>query len=242
MSIEATLSTASNLRSHRCYNCNDAFHKTPTVGVSSSFRCPRCFHRHFLPNYTIANHTHVPQHLTFEDFTLSTTNFNTFDYSTYETETDESDFDDLSCELFYSTQAHSPTHKSFLDSFPCVKIDESSKNCSICMHEFGIDTNASQLPCKYFFHYDCIGPWLNKSNTYPLYRHKFLKENEQEIETDLQVILDGEVGGREFQDHNFVLETTASSLSDVGEDDDDLREKNLDEICDEDGDIMMIDA
>ncbi|KAK6802968.1 hypothetical protein RDI58_000752 [Solanum bulbocastanum] len=43
------------------------------------------------------------------------------------------------------------------------------------MEEFGIDTEASQLPCKHFFHNDCIVPWLNQSNTCPLCRHKLLK-------------------------------------------------------------------
>lgn len=125
-----------------------------------------------------------------------------------------------------------------------MKIDESSKNCPICMEEFGIVTEASQLPCKHYFHYDCIVPWLNRSNTCPLCRHKLPREDEDEIEKDLQVILDGEIGDREFQDNSVVLVSTPSSLglSEVGEDDDDLRERDLDEMRDEDGDIMMVDA
>ncbi|KAG5630086.1 hypothetical protein H5410_001803 [Solanum commersonii] len=83
---------------------------------------------------------------------------------------------------------------------------------------------------------------LNQSNTCPLCRYKLPKEDEDEIEKDLQVILDGEIGGREFQDNKVVLESTKSSLSDDGEDDDDLRDMDLDEMRDEDGDIMMIDA
>ncbi|WMV08182.1 hypothetical protein MTR67_001567 [Solanum verrucosum] len=240
---EATLSTAGNRRSYRCYNCNDAFHITTTAGVSSSFRCPRCFHRHLLPNYTIASLMPFSQHLTLTNFTLSTNNSVTFDYSDSETESDESDSDDLSFELSNSTQFRSPTLKSFLNSLPSVKIDESSKNCSICMEEFGIDTEASQLPCKHFFHNDCIVPWLNRSNTCPLCRHKLPQEDEDEIEKELEVILDGEIGGREFRDNNVVLVSTASSLTEVGEDvDDDLRERDLDAMRDEDGDIMMVDA
>ncbi|XP_055818592.1 E3 ubiquitin-protein ligase RING1-like [Solanum dulcamara] len=243
MSTEATLSTASSRRSYRCYNCNDAFHITNSAGVSSSFRCPRCFHRHLLPNYTIASLTPLFQPFT-ANFTLSTINSVTFDYSDSETDSDESDSDDFSFELFNSTQFRSPTLKSFLDSLPIVKIDESSKNCPICMEEFGIDTEASQLPCKHYFHYDCIVPWLNRSNTCPLCRHKLPRQAEDEIEKDLQVILDGENGDREFQDNSVVLVSTASSLglSEVGEDDDDLRERDLDEMRDEDGDIMMVDA
>uniref|UniRef100_A0A3Q7EBZ4 Uncharacterized protein n=1 Tax=Solanum lycopersicum TaxID=4081 RepID=A0A3Q7EBZ4_SOLLC len=60
---EATLLTVGNYRSHRCYNCNNAFHITTTSSVSSSFRCPHCFHRHLLPNYTIASFIPFTQHL-----------------------------------------------------------------------------------------------------------------------------------------------------------------------------------
>ncbi|XP_015069578.1 probable E3 ubiquitin-protein ligase RHB1A [Solanum pennellii] len=233
---EATLPTAGNRRSYRCYNCNDAFHITTTVGVSSSFRCPRCFHRHLLPNYTIASFIPFPQHLTLTDYTLSISESITFNYSDSDTESDESDSDDLSFELFNPPQFRSPTLQSFLNSLPSVKINESSKNCSICMEEFGIDTEASQLPCKHFFHNDCIIPWLNRSNTCPLCRYKLPQEDEGEDEDEIEVILDGEIGGIEFQE-NF----TASTLTEVG-DDDDLRERDLDAMRDEDGDIMMVDA
>lgn len=88
------------------------------------------------------------------------------------------------------------------------------------MEEFGIDTEASQLPCKHFFHTDCIVPWLNRSNTCPLCRHKLPQEDEDQIEKELQVTLNGE----------------------VGEDNGDLGESDLAEMRDEDGDIMMVDA
>ncbi|TMW82949.1 hypothetical protein EJD97_003696, partial [Solanum chilense] len=62
-STEDTVSTIGNRRSSRCYNYNDAFHITTTAGVSSSFRSPRCFHRHLHPNYTIASLIPFCQHL-----------------------------------------------------------------------------------------------------------------------------------------------------------------------------------
>ena len=92
------------------------------------------------------------------------------------------------------------------------------------------------MPCKHFFHNDCIIPWLNRSNTCPLCRYKLPQEDEGEDGDEIEVILDGEIGGIEFQE-NF----TASTLSEVGEDDD-LRERDLDAMRDEDGDIMMVDA
>ncbi|KAK6802977.1 hypothetical protein RDI58_000761 [Solanum bulbocastanum] len=98
---------------------------------------------------------------------------------------DEADSGDFFFELFSSTQLRSPTLTSFIDSLPSVKSFESSNNCPICMEEFGINSEASQLPCKHFFHNDCIFPWLINNNTYPLCRHKLPLEDEEEIENHL---------------------------------------------------------
>lgn len=68
------------------------------------------------------------------------------------------------------------------------------------------------------------------------------KGDKDGIGKDLEVTLNGEIGCREFQDNNVVLESTASSLSDVGDDNNDLSDMDLNEMCDKDGDIMIIDA
>lgn len=108
------------------------------------------------------------------------------------------------------------------------------------MEEFVIDTEASQLPCKHFFHYDCIVPWLNRSNTCPLCRHKLPQEDEDETE---KVILDLTDGDREFHDNSVVLVSTTPAPREVGEDDDyDLRQRDMEEMRDEDGDILMVDV
>ncbi|KAK4380270.1 hypothetical protein RND71_002132 [Anisodus tanguticus] len=246
MSTEAiTLSTASSLRSYRCYNCNDAFHITITANTttvsssSSSFRCPRCFHRHFLPNYTIATVTPPPSQPSISNFTPPsgpTTNFLYFYES--DSETDESDSDDFSFDLFNSNeyQFRTPTLKSFIDSLPIVKINE-SKSCSICMEEFIIDSKASQLPCKHYFHNHCIVPWLNRNNTCPLCRHKLPQEDKDDIEKDLEPVLGTSTGlisefdeGEEFQDYSVVFASTTPGRTD------------LEEMRDEDGDMLMVDA
>lgn len=77
---KATLCTACNRRSYRCYNWNDAFHITTTAGVSFSFRCPRCFYRHLLSNYTIASFVPFPKHLNLTNYILSTNDSVTFNY------------------------------------------------------------------------------------------------------------------------------------------------------------------
>ncbi|EGC37867.1 hypothetical protein DICPUDRAFT_29618, partial [Dictyostelium purpureum] len=37
-------------------------------------------------------------------------------------------------------------------------------NCSICLCDFDIDDEAIKLPCKHYFHYDCITTWLHKQS------------------------------------------------------------------------------
>ena len=68
------------------------------------------------------------------------------------------------------------------------------------------------------------------------------KGDKDGIGKDLEVTLNGEIGCREFQDNNVVLESTASSLSDIGDGNNDLSDMDLNEMCDKDGDIMIIDA
>ncbi|XP_070058178.1 probable E3 ubiquitin-protein ligase RHC2A [Nicotiana tomentosiformis] len=238
MSAEATpttVSAASNRRSYRCYNCNHAFHITTTTSAArSSFRCPRCFHRHLLPNYTIATFTPPPQSPNSNSTppTASATNsVTTFYSSDSDSDWTDNNSDDFSFEL---TQFRSPTLKSFLGSLPSVKIIESLKSCccSICMEEFEVDSEASELPCKHFFHNDCIVPWLNRSNTCPLCRHKLPREDQEEID-------------RETEENRVVLQFVHSLESrEVSDDDDDaeFRGWDLEEMHDEDGDTLMVDA
>ncbi|KAG5631872.1 hypothetical protein H5410_003589, partial [Solanum commersonii] len=60
-------------------------------------------------------------------------------------------------------------------------------NCPICMVEFGIDSKASQLPCKHFFHNDCIVTWLINNNTCPLCRHNYHKKMNKKLKTICKV-------------------------------------------------------
>ena len=32
--------------------------------------------------------------------------------------------------------------------------------CSVCQDEFGENANALEMPCKHYFHKDCLLPWL----------------------------------------------------------------------------------
>lgn len=47
---------------------------------------------------------------------------------------------------------------------------EKLSSCSICADQFEVGTCATQLPCKHWFHSDCLYSWLKLHNTCPLCR------------------------------------------------------------------------
>ncbi|KAG5630067.1 hypothetical protein H5410_001784 [Solanum commersonii] len=105
---------------------------------------------------------------------------------------------------FYHQVLNNYTIVNVMPPSQSVKSFESSKNCPICMEEFGIDSKAGQLPCKHFFHNDCIVTWLINNITCPLCWHKLPQEDEEEIENHL-----------EFQDNNIDLEEIHDEDSDI---------------------------
>lgn len=47
-------------------------------------------------------------------------------------------------------------------------LDESGKaDCSICMDEVNIGDTVTALPCKHWFHFDCVKAWLTEHDTCP---------------------------------------------------------------------------
>lgn len=225
-------SAASYRRSYQCYHCNHAFHITATAGTTP-FRCPRCYQRHLLPHHTIAltaapNPSTPPPPL-----------HNSLALDSSDSDSDWTDSEDSFFEFSSSHNPRSPTLKSIVDSLPLVTIADSS-SCSICMDEFEVGTGASQLPCDHFFHKDCIVPWLNRSNTCPLCRHKLPKEEEEPEKSSYSHwgLSAEELEAIEVAEYD--LERSLARI--VGASVDDNSGWIVDPMRDADGDTLMLDA
>ncbi|KAJ6422651.1 hypothetical protein OIU84_027589 [Salix udensis] len=62
-----------------------------------------------------------------------------------------------------------PTNKEAVQAMPTVSINQNLQ-CSICLEEFEIGSEAKEMPCKHKFHGDCIVPWLELHSSCPVCR------------------------------------------------------------------------
>lgn len=51
-------------------------------------------------------------------------------------------------------------------------------SCSICKDEFMVGNTCINLPCKHYFHKDCILPWLQEHNSCPVCRFELPTDDE----------------------------------------------------------------
>ncbi|EOA21044.1 hypothetical protein CARUB_v10001383mg [Capsella rubella] len=71
-----------------------------------------------------------------------------------------------------------PASKRVVDDLPAVVItSEQVSNgntivCAICKDDIVVEEKAKRLPCKHFYHGDCIVPWLGIRNTCPVCRYE----------------------------------------------------------------------
>lgn len=50
--------------------------------------------------------------------------------------------------------------------------------CSVCKEEFQIGNFSITLPCRHYFHKDCISPWLSQHNSCPICRFELPTDDE----------------------------------------------------------------
>ncbi|CAA0304470.1 unnamed protein product [Arabidopsis thaliana] len=68
-----------------------------------------------------------------------------------------------------------PASEPIINALPSVKITpqhltNDMSQCTVCMEEFIVGGDATELPCKHIYHKDCIVPWLRLNNSCPICR------------------------------------------------------------------------
>lgn len=84
-----------------------------------------------------------------------------------------------------------PASVSAIEALPTVtmsELHETTSSCAVCKEEFEIGGEAKELPCKHFYHSNCILPWLRMHNTCPICRFQLKDDG-------------GDDGGDDY-DHN----------------------------------------
>ncbi|PON41108.1 43kDa postsynaptic protein, partial [Trema orientale] len=74
---------------------------------------------------------------------------------------------------------------SAIEGLPRVKVTEiqlrNDPLCPVCKEEFEIGGEVRELPCKHFYHSDCILPWLRLHKTCPICRYELEDSDDREL-------------------------------------------------------------
>ncbi|KAJ8768041.1 hypothetical protein K2173_020981 [Erythroxylum novogranatense] len=67
-----------------------------------------------------------------------------------------------------------PAMASAIEALPAMRVTQEhlvkDSQCPVCKEEFVIGDEVRELPCKHFYHSDCIAPWLAMHDTCPVCR------------------------------------------------------------------------
>lgn len=64
-----------------------------------------------------------------------------------------------------------PAKKEDIDAMPIVKIGENVQ-CSVCLDDLEMGSEAKEMPCQHQFHSGCILPWLELHSSCPVCRYQ----------------------------------------------------------------------
>lgn len=99
-----------------------------------------------------------------------------------------------------------PAKKEAIEAMASV-INEEKMQCTICLEDVGIGSEAKEMPCKHKFHSGCIVSWLKIHSTCPVCRFRMPPEDSS-VEANLELTGNGEsqtselVRGREERSRN----------------------------------------
>ncbi|KAM0849510.1 hypothetical protein ACQ4PT_053691 [Festuca glaucescens] len=84
-------------------------------------------------------------------------------------DSDDTDYDDDEYELH-----RLPASRAVVESLPEATLDEEEAacGCAVCKDVFASGQRVVRLPCKHYFHGDCIWPWLAIRSTCPMCRYQ----------------------------------------------------------------------
>lgn len=75
-----------------------------------------------------------------------------------------------------------PAQREAIEALLTVNIEENLQ-CSVCLDDFDLGTEAKEMPCKHKFHCGCLMPWLELHSSCPVCRYQLPAD---ESKTDLE--------------------------------------------------------
>ncbi|MBA0799525.1 hypothetical protein Gohar_010037 [Gossypium harknessii] len=113
-----------------------------------------------------------------------------------------------------------PASKASIEAMPRIKVEETGKDCCICLEEFEVDEEGREMPCKHVFHSSCIEKWLEIHGTCPICRFLMpaeTAENEgDDGDSGRQRLEGGEINGLEYLHSALAFASLANMIGMAG--------------------------
>ena len=176
----------SNLLQYWCYNCSRSFAKIFIEG--QALECPLC-HSSMLEEVTKSSLSPPQSYIPFNSsipqeriVLIERTNSYFEDLITLDYENDEIErivnYLLLHDQHKYGSPPASKEIVNKLKEETITKVLGSENVCSVCKEEFEVGNVILTLPCKHYFHKECISPWLTAHNSCPSCRLEIPTDDE----------------------------------------------------------------
>ena len=176
----------SNLLQYWCYNCSRSFAKIFIEG--QALECPIC-HSSILEEVTKSSLSPPQSYIPFNSsipqeriVLIERTNSYFEDLITLDYENDEIErivnYLLLHDQNKYGSPPASKEIVNKLKEETITKVLGSENVCSVCKEEFEVGNVILTLPCKHYFHKECISSWLTAHNSCPSCRFELPTDDE----------------------------------------------------------------